>query len=469
MDHARVVLGACVPDRLDRLLVVLQRLEQDHFREEVVRNFYVMLERYYNVANDVMPQWVLSDLLVRNGVDVARTLLYEELYADLASQQISDHEFRYSIDALKDSRAEQLTGEAITLAFEVLQRGAEVDRRELRGHHDARELLYSELSRIDKLGDAEQAPEGDIRLERESMLADYARRKEGTAVSGIYSGIPVIDNVTSGFQPGEMVLLCGYTGEGKSVCATQVAWHAATQQGKNVFFATSETVRDQVRRRLIARHSRSEAFGSPEGLNSAAIKSGNLSPDEEDSYQATIADLASNPSYGKLYVAQIPRGGTLGFLEARLNRQQSLWNIDLVVIDYLALMRPDRKRQVRREEAEDLLKDAKVLAVTFDGGRGIPLISPWAMSQNSYRDALKTGAYTLANLADTSEAEKSSDVIISMLRLPELQNEVKIQFLKNRDGETPLPFSLRTDYRCSYLAEKSSGNATSAVLENVLG
>lgn len=460
MDPARLVLSAIVPNRKDLLAHALQHLEPEHFREETVRIVFSLLSRYYDVAADVMPLKFLSDLLAKRGVDAAKQLLYEELYAELEKTGVADHEYRYSVDALKEDRARQLTGEAITTSFEILERGATIGREDLRGHGEARQYLYGELARIDKLNHAEAAPEGFLSAERDRMLEDYANRKAGKDQGqGIKSGIGIIDRATDGFQNGEMILLCAYTGEGKSMLATQIAWHAAYEQAKNVFFATSETVRAQVMRRMYARHSRQPQFNFPEGLNTTKIKNGTLSDQEEEIYRSVLNDVHSNPSHGKMYVAQVPRGATLGFVESRLNRQAQQWDIDLVVVDYLALIKPDQKRQVQREEFNDILKDAKVMSTSHAEGRGVPLISPWAMSQTAYKEALRTGFYTLANLAETSEAEKSSDQIWSLLRFPEQKGEAKMQCLKMRDGDPPAPFTVETGYHCAYLGEKDGSPA----------
>jgi replicative DNA helicase len=269
------------------------------------------------------------------------------------------------------------------------------------------------------------------------------------------TGIPSIDDRTSGFQNGELILIAGYTGEGKSMFAAQTAWHAAVEQGKNVFFATSETIRPQVRRRILARHSRQQQFGLREGFNTTDLKNATLSDEHIDLLNDVVHDLGHNPAYGKLYIAQIPRGGSLGFLEARLQRQQSQWNIDLLIVDYLALLRPERRRGTQREELSDILKDAKILATSFNQGKGLPLVSPWAMSQTAWKDAREKDRYTLANLADTSEAEKSSDILISLLGHSDSRREVKGQLLKNRDGDAANEFDLTTDFRSAYLSERA--------------
>jgi replicative DNA helicase len=457
VDHELFVLAGIIPGRRDHLLFALQHLEDEHFRKEQNRHMFRLLERYYSITADILPRQWLSDLFQRrSGGTAAQTLLYEELYDEILNTQIEDHEFLYAIDALKDIRAQQLTGEAITQGMEVLERGLEVEGEELFGHEASRTFLYEQLAHIDKLGAFDAAPEGDMRQEARDIEKEYADRQAAKDRGfGIMTGIKPIDDLTSGFQNGELIVICGYTGEGKSMFAAQCAWRAAVEQKKNVFFATSETVRPQVRRRILARHSRQPQFAFKdgfEGFNTTDLKNASLGEDMEVVFHDVVADLEKNPEYGKLYIAQIPRGASLGYLEARLQRQQAQWNIDLLIVDYLALIKPDRKRMTQREELSDILKDAKVLATSFNHGVGVPLLSPWAMSQTAWKEAKERGQYSLANLADTSEAEKSSDVIISMLGHTERRKQVLGQLLKNRDGGAATSFDLTTDYRCAYLA-----------------
>lgn len=417
VDAARIVLSAIIPNRRDLLAYAIQHLEPEHFRESTSRNIFKFLCRYYDKTSDVMPEKFLSSIMESiPDSDTGKTLLYEELYRQFSEEIPADHEFRYAITALKDERSLQLTGEAITSAFQVLQQGLTVGKADLKGHRDARQYLYGELGRIDKLNNAEQAPEGFLEHEKDNALQDYAERKAGKELGqGIETGIGVIDRASGGFQPGEMILVCAYTSEGKSMLSTQTAWHACYVQNKNVFFATSETIRPQVMRRIYARHSRLPKFNFPEGLNSAKIKNGNLSSAEEKVYTEVVEDIAETKTYGKMYIAQIPPRATLGFLEARLNRQGQEWNVDLVVVDYWALLKPDQKRQNQREELNDILKDGKSMAVGHADGRGVPIVSPWAMSQSAYKEALHSGLYTLANLAETSEAEKSQPLTSKVL------------------------------------------------------
>ena len=216
LDHESVILASIIPNRRDLLMRALNRLEPEHFRNEQRRNIFTFLGRYYDMTGDILPKETLSDIMVSRGVEQTKALLYEEVYAELSSLEVADHQFIWSLEALRDLRSKQLTGEAITSAFEVLERGLEVDGAELKGHKDARDFLYTELGHIDRLGSVETAPEGDIRLEAAEMQQEYAIRKANEGARGITTRIERLDRQTSGFQPGELILICAYTGAGKA-------------------------------------------------------------------------------------------------------------------------------------------------------------------------------------------------------------------------------------------------------------
>lgn len=463
-DHAEVALAGIVPDRKDNLLYAIQHLEPEHFPNAVQQGIWKAIERYYDIAGGVLPKKTLADLLGRSKtMDASTALLYEQTYEGIENLAVTDHDFRYSIDALKQQRAHQLTGEALTTAFEILERGAEVGKETLKGDLDARKFFREQDSTIERMSNVEVAPEGDMRHEGSDVLTEYFDRKNGKTEQGVQTGIKSLDKLTGGFDRGELSLICAYTNQGKTQLCCQIAWHAAVMQGKNVFFATSETVRVAVRRRLVARHSRLPQFGLTRGLNANDIKNGTLAPEEEKALKMVVDDLDHNPNYGMIYLSQIPSGATMSYWQARMNRQGSMWQIDLSVMDYFALLKSDRKRNSEREEFNEILKDAKVFSQSFNEGKGVPLVSPWQLKQEAYKAAQLTGAYGLASLSDTSEAEKSPDLIATLLAMPEQPNQLSLQLLKVRDGEVPnYAFQLETDFRNAYLGDKKQTSSFTA-------
>ncbi len=473
-EHGRLVLAAVIPDRGDLLEKALRHLAPEHFVDPVCRNLWVMLERYYGATGKVLRRPALDDLLAQTRADPGKIALHLEVYDLLAEQHADEADFTWSLTQVRELAADRATGEAITQAMEILTRGAQDERGEpLRGHADARQHLLSRFAQIDRDLAMQEAPEGDIRAEGDEFLANYATGETAKAqgrAPGINFGISMLDAKLNGIQPGELVLGVGYTAEGKTHLAVQLGWNAAVTQGRNVVFLTTETVRDTVRRRLVTRHSMLEHFGIAGGLNSRDIKNYSLTPDQKDQLQTVVRDLSHNPAYGKLWLAQVPRGATIGHVESRLARIQRMFPVDLVIIDSLYLLNPERRRTTYREELTGILKDAAQLGTTFNDGYGVPIFSPWQVSRMARQEAERSGGYNSSALSETAEASNSAHIIVSLLAPMDNESRtatLKMQVMKNRDGEKANPFDVTVDYATSAFAV---GQRTAApAMEDVFG
>jgi replicative DNA helicase len=438
----------------------MERLTTDHFpllpkpQVSVDRTIYQIIDAYAEKYGEVVTAEVFEDMLSRSGWDASRILLLAESFKQYCETDVSEAEFHYAVDSLIDSFVTHQTGEAFAIGFDILEKGAVVDGVTLQGHEAARQYFGRRVTEIEENVSVDEAPEGDIRESPNEFIRQYVERKNYTN-RGVYTGIQGLDQATGGLQNGELCLLAAYTNQGKTQFVTQWAWHAAIVQGKNVFFGTTETVRDQVWRRLVARHSRQPQFGLPSGLNVSKIKDGTLSHDELQIMGAVLTDLRDG-DYGKLFISQMPSRATLSLLEQRLQRQQKKWNVDLVVFDYLALLSAEVKRGNEREEFNDIFRGIKKMITAFDNGRGVPFVSPWQMSRAAYQEALKSQGFTIGALSDTSESEKTADLVVSLLRDPPTANEAAIQILKARDSATMHPISVQLDYRNSYLGDTSA-------------
>lgn len=460
-EHAEVVLSGILPARKDLLDKALLRLTPDHFPDKTQRNLFTFLERYADQTGSVLPLKHLEDML-RGRVSAGQSELFTESYALYAETPVDDSDFHWSVEQLRELLAEKATGTALSTAMEILRTGRTDDTGETeKGHAAARAHLMEALATIDREVTQQEAPEGSLKDERDDMLADYEARKaarlDGSS-RGILFGVENMDAKVGGMQPGELWLVAGYSSDGKTSFAVQSAWSAAIEQGENVLFLTTETLRPQVRRKLIARHSTQEMFGLPDGLNTRDLKAGTLTEAQEDSLRAVVNDFTTNPAYGQIYVAQVPRGASISHIEQRMYRVARKLDFRYVVMDYLALLAPDRRKQTTREELAAIMKEAKQVTTTFDGGRGVVLLSPWQVSRAAREQAEKLGLYSSASLSETAEATNSADGIISVFAPTDNTNrrtEVTGQVLKNRDGETANGLIMDVDYATSKFSSRS--------------
>ncbi|WNN95028.1 DnaB-like dsDNA helicase [Microbacterium phage Magritte] len=471
-EHALNVLGAILPANRKRLEKANSLLSPAHFVEKSSSTLFAFLIRYADqTSGAVMPKKFLEDMLRERGVVAGVKEQLQELYDACAEMDVDDAEFIWSVHQLRDVAAEKATGEALTTAMQILREGVEIQPGQIeKGHEASRLAVMEQFQSIDRELRLADAPEGDLRDETSELLLDYSERKqerESGKSRGVEFGIVDLDRRVGGMQKGELILAAGYSSDGKTTLCVQAAWSAAVEQGKNVVFFTTETLRDQVRRKILARHSKLPQFNLPEGLNTKDLKMGTLSEEGEEALPTIARDLTRNPAYGRIYIAQVPRAATLASLELRLARIiRQLGHVDLVVIDYLALFKATMRRNTQREELSEIMKEAKLLAVANE----VPVMSPWQVSREARKEAETGGAYSSRALSETAEATNTADLIVSLLAPTDNSDryaDVTMQILKARDGETVNGLVVNVDYATSEFRSRSLGlDSLSAVSQS---
>lgn len=467
VEHGRNVLSGIIPNRIDLLGEALNALSPEHFVDSVQAKFFTFLNHFYQTTGGVMTLGSLQDILGRAKADPGRVALYEESYEDFKAHKIDDADFTWAIHELKEDFAEAKMKEALVGSMEILQKGRELKGGEiLLGQEDAREFLADRLADISVAMDSQEAPHGEMRSEKQIILHEYEdvklKRSEGI-LAGINFGIPALDEKVGGLQRGDLALAAGYSNDGKSQLMVQMAWDTSVMQGKNVLFLTTETSNTVIRRRLITRHSKHskfQEFDLPEGINSKDLKLGTLNPHEEDLFRAVVKDFTSESNdYGNMYIHQVPRFANMSNVSSIMAMVQKKFDIDLVVCDYLALLRPEGVRNTDRESLSGILKNAKQISHSHDKGRGVAFISPWQVSRAAWEEAMSSGRYTSKSLAETAEATNTPDVIVSIMAPidnTERHANLTAQVLKHRDGETADGIQLSVDYATSHFTSSRS-------------
>lgn len=133
----------------------------------------------------------------------------------------------------------------------------------LSGQKSTREFLQENLRNLEVV-DTVAAPEGDVRDDVEDLARLREQRKHPDELGGIKYGIAEVDEFTGGVRPGELVLVAGYSGSGKSQIVTS-AWNAL-RNGHNVLMFTTETTREEMEIRVLSRHSRLQSSSVQEVL-----------------------------------------------------------------------------------------------------------------------------------------------------------------------------------------------------------
>ena len=150
------------------------------------------------------------------------------------------------------------------------------------------------------------------------------------------------------------------------------------------------------------------------------LKKGALSPSEEELLQAALHDLQTNTDYGALLYKEPDRADvTVGDIRRWAEGKARQVPLDLLVVDYLGLVNPSSGGLSMRESAiaNLAIREAKQMAMSFNRGKGIGVLSPFQSNRDGFKDAEKNGGrYTLRALAWAPEAEKSADLVYTVYR-----------------------------------------------------
>lgn len=460
------VLSGLLKDQPDdrfrvRMSKAMQVLSKDFFSDKH-KVIYTVLHNYYIKTFARLPSTVLTDVLRIKTVAEDKIVLFSILFDEICEiEDLSDAQFLFSMSLLQENTRREQFADILISTMEILQKGKKIGREVCRGYTDAKRFFSEKATDIDKLS-SDYVPDGDVNSEFSEMLNEQtkAKTKKGEA---LFTGLDIIDNLIGGLYGGEFFLVCGFTGDLKTTTCINIAHDVAYRQKKNVVYMTGETLRTQVRRRLLSLHSRERRFNIKQGLAYDSMKRGNLTEKETAIFKAVIEDMTSG-QFGRFQILQFPRKANLDYVSGQLSRYQAEFNVDLLIVDEARLLGSRRTRVQRWEELDEILMGLKQIAVTHNQGKGVPVITPYQVKRDAWKNAIESKKpYDKVCLANSSEAERSADIIMTLMRVPENQGgnnrEVRGSVLKNRDGIELSEFHLATELSSCYVgnAIESSG------------
>ncbi len=276
------------------------------------------------------------------------------------------------------------------------------NRRITVGFSQLKELLHSAYDRLDYL---------------------HAHRGE---LSGIASGFLDLDQLTTGFQKSDLVVVAARPSVGKTSFALNIAEHAAVREGRTVGVFSLEMSKEQLVLRLLS---------SVANIDSKRLRSGFL----EELDFARIAPAMNDLSEAALYIDDTPNISTME-LRTKARRLQAESGLDLVIVDYLQLMQATTtSRDANRvQEVSEISRGLKALARELN----VPVI---ALSQLSRQPEMRESKEPrLSDLRESGAIEQDADLVVFLWREKEKAGEeeagdgevVNVKLAKHRNGPT---------------------------------
>lgn len=283
-------------------------------------------------------------------------------------------------------------------------------------------------------------------------------------------------------SPGDMIVYGGYTSQGKSIHLRRQTYRLVTEYGLNVPFLTFEMDLEKVRDLFLVHHANNKTvFPDTPYIESEKLKRAVLTDEEADFlFNVVDKDFTSNPNYGNLLIFQPSKMRyTMEDLSSKIDSIQSdTMPVDSIALDYLTMMSPSddpRSRETSVQEVNQMIKDFKSLCLTHTDlyGNKRPLIGFTAhqLSRQGYEKALKNeGRYELSAFHLHSEIEKSSDLVLTSLVTPDMRqaNKIRVQVLKNRDGEVPFdPVDQFIDYKHGFACGEIKERTLTEIIDTI--
>lgn len=312
--------------------------------------------------------------------------------------------------------------------------------------------------------------EGDFQADGDTLWQSYAHAKANPDQAvGVLSGIHAIDAVHQGLRRGELALVLGFVSHLKSSLCLNWLYRASVYQGKHGAIASMEMSVSELRRVIFvihANHPRFKLHPSYGQVTVDKVRFGTLSDDEEDLLRFAIEDFTGNPAYGLISYKEPQESLTMDSLERWAISVHRHTPLDLLVVDYLGLMDPNTKSKGMEQGSmlNIVIRQAKTLAMSFDRGRGIPILSPHQANREGWKAAEKNGGrYTLSALANAHEAERSTDLVYTTYLDDAMRGTRELQLgnLKNRNGPLiTVPFRVFADPATRVIDTIDAGGST---------
>ena len=232
------------------------------------------------------------------------------------------------------------------------------------------------------------------------QIVEKAFKKKGK-YSGIVSGFSDLDNMLGGLQNSDLIILAGRPSMGKTALATNIAFNAAKyfsneEENASAVMFSLEMSAEQIGLRILAEQAK---------IPSDKLRKGELN--EKDSLELSNAYQEIHKL--NFFFDDSPNL-TVSELRSKLRRYKNNYNIKLVLIDYLQLIKPESNRDNRVNELSEITRNLKQLAKEFD----LPVISLSQLSrQVENRDDKRP---LLSDLRESGSIEQDADVVMFIYR-----------------------------------------------------
>tara|TARA_B100000700_G_scaffold313743_1_gene399241 strand:- start:3505 stop:4878 length:1374 start_codon:yes stop_codon:yes gene_type:complete len=410
LEAEEAVLGAMLTSK-EAVSRGLEILTSDHFYKDSHRRIFESMNNLFDDGEPIDAVSVINELKKRKQLDASGGAYFLTGLAD--SVPTSANIDYYAQIVLEKASLRKLISVASDLSSDAFndEHGLEdiLDKAEQRIFSISQGRLKGKFQQLSPV------------LQETFEQLDKIHQKPGS-VTGVPTGLTDLDEITSGFQDGELIIVAGRPSMGKTALALTFARNAAVEHDIPIGIFSLEMSNSQLAMRLLTSEAR---------VDSHLVRTGKLPNEQWKNLSLSVGKLADAP----IYLDDTPAMG-ITELRAKSRRLKAEKDIQLIMVDYLQMMHGGSSSESRQQEISQISRSLKALAKEIS----VPVV---ALSQLSRApEARSDHRPQLSDLRESGAIEQDADLVMFLYRKwvysrdEEDRRKAEIIVSKQRNGPT---------------------------------
>jgi len=386
-EAEQLVLGSILMDPEDVVPQVVEKVKPGYFYWKEHRLIFRAVLELFDKGDPADVVTVTNRLKEKDQLDEIQGRGY---LADLLDKVVTTANLEHYTEIL---RQKALMRALINGGRRISELGYETDK-ELKDVLDRAEEIVFEISRQETVEDFHLL--SDFLREHFDELEELHHDPSQQTISGLSTGFPKLDEMTSGFQDGQLIVVAGRPGTGKTSFALSLVRNIALKEEAGVGLFSLEMTKEQLLERLLCGEGR---------VNLHQLRGGFV----PTSKWRDIATAAGKLQESTIVIDDMP-GNAILDVKAKARRMKAEHDINMLVIDYLQLIEGSQSANTREQEIAHISRSLKGIARELR----LPVI---ALSQlNRSVERRETKRPRLSDLRESGAIEQDSDVVTFIYR-----------------------------------------------------
>ncbi|MFW6012855.1 MAG: replicative DNA helicase [Candidatus Bipolaricaulota bacterium] len=393
-EAEQVVLGSILTDSEEVVPKVMDRLEPGFFYWKEHKLIYRAVLELFDQGEPADLVTVTNRLDAKGQLEQARGRLY---LSELLDKVVTSANVEHHADIIRNKA---LLRALIDGGRKITELGYE-DDRSLEEILDQAEEMVFDISRKEMVEDFHII--GDFLRDHFGQLEKLHHDPEQQTITGLATGFPDLDEKTSGFQDGQLIVIAGRPGTGKTSLALSITRNIAIREDAGIGIFSLEMTKEQLLERLLCGEAK---------VNLHRLRGGHVRTEK----WRDIAEAAGKLQDSRVVIDDLP-GNTVIDVKAKARRMKAEHDIDMLVVDYLQLIEGAKDVNTREQEIAHISRSLKGLARELR----IPVLALSQLNRSVERRQSKKPK--LSDLRESGAIEQDSDLVAFIYRKDYYENE----------------------------------------------